>query len=72
VKNKIVILTSKSKDGVLPYCKTGAESDGNNQPGPLVSSAANWNSMVSDLLLIAFSNKWTYLLNAITTVTQSF
>jgi hypothetical protein len=31
------ILASKSGEGPLPYCKIGAESEGNNRPGSLVS-----------------------------------
>jgi hypothetical protein len=31
------ILAKRSEEGPVPYCKTGAESDGNNQLGPLVS-----------------------------------
>jgi hypothetical protein len=31
------ILARKSEGGLLPYCKIGAKSEGNNQPGPLVS-----------------------------------
>jgi hypothetical protein len=30
------ILAKKSGEGPLPYCKTGAESEGNNRPGLLV------------------------------------
>jgi hypothetical protein len=31
------ILARKSEEGPLPYCKIGAKSEGNNQPGHLVS-----------------------------------
>jgi hypothetical protein len=31
------ILARKSEKGSLPYCKIRAESEGNDQPGPLVS-----------------------------------
>jgi hypothetical protein len=31
------ILARKSERGLLPYCKIGAKSEGNNRPGPLVS-----------------------------------
>jgi hypothetical protein len=34
------ILATKSEGGLLPYCKIGAKSEGNNRPGPLVSSQA--------------------------------
>jgi hypothetical protein len=30
------ILARKSVGGLLPYCKIGAKSEGNNRPGPLV------------------------------------
>jgi hypothetical protein len=30
------ILTRKSEEGPLPYCRTGVESEGNNRPGPLL------------------------------------
>jgi hypothetical protein len=32
----INILARKSREGPLPYCKTGAKSEGYNQLGPLV------------------------------------
>jgi hypothetical protein len=31
------ILARKSEENVLPFCKIGAESEGNNRLGPLVS-----------------------------------
>jgi hypothetical protein len=31
------ILAKESEEGPLPYCKTGAESEGNNRLGPFVS-----------------------------------
>jgi hypothetical protein len=32
------ILARKSEKSPVPYCKTGAESEGNNQPDPLVGA----------------------------------
>jgi hypothetical protein len=38
----LIILGRKSDDGPLPHCKTGAELEGNNQPGPLVSHSLSY------------------------------
>jgi hypothetical protein len=41
------ILARKSEGGLLPYCKIGAKSEGNNRPGPLVSALFLWNQLTA-------------------------
>jgi hypothetical protein len=46
------ILARKSEEGPLPYCRTGAESEGNNRPDSLVRTSA-WNDFAEAFLSLS-------------------
>jgi hypothetical protein len=58
VKNKVAYYKEtvecrhrKSEEGALPYCRTGAESEGNNRPGPLVNAKLSTRTRLLDVIL---------------------